>query len=193
MGMLDAAPRSWSDFVLTTYLAETALWKDIQTMTFVGTCAPHVLLMRFGESLYYREMHLEGWMEAFTERERGEAAKSLPDRMREAYQWFSDTGVTREDSRFRQTPLSTAKEQWLAKIGATINACIGADAKPPAGAASEISNWSATRRRPIRPIPSGLWRFMVPRSPEAEMARRPLAVSVTDNLDLLGESGVTLL
>jgi len=34
-------------------------------------------------------------------------------------------------------------------------------------------------------MPPGLFEFMVPSSPEAQLARRPLRISVDDNIDLV--------
>ena len=50
---------------------------------------------------------------------------------------------------------------------------------------ASATDWDAERRRPIgSALPAGLWEFMVPTSDEAQLARRPLAISVEDNIDL---------
>ena len=45
--------------------------------------------------------------------------------------------------------------------------------------------WDPVRRRqPGRDIPARLWESVIPTSEDAQIARRPLAVSVKDNIDL---------
>ena len=49
-------------------------------------------------------------------------------------------------------------------------------------------HWDTLRRRPEgSEMPPRLWESIVPTSDEAQLARRPLAVSVDDNIDLFGK------
>jgi len=50
-------------------------------------------------------------------------------------------------------------------------------------------DWDARRRRPVgSAMPAGLWEYVLPTTEAAQMARRPLAESVKDNIDLFVKS-----
>ena len=50
-------------------------------------------------------------------------------------------------------------------------------------------NWDAVKRKsPGVTVPATLWEFMIPTDPNTVALRRPLAVSVDDNLDLVDRS-----
>ena len=53
---------------------------------------------------------------------------------------------------------------------------------------NQASKWNARRRSSEdSAMPARLWEAVVPTSEEAMLARRPLAVSVDDNIDLFGK------
>ena len=50
-------------------------------------------------------------------------------------------------------------------------------------------DWDAVKRKTVGAIvPATLWEFMIPTDPDTVALRRPLAVSVDDNLDLVDRS-----
>ena len=50
-------------------------------------------------------------------------------------------------------------------------------------------DWDAAKRKTAgATVPATLWEFMIPTDPDTVALRRPLAVSVDDNLDLVDRS-----
>ena len=59
----------------------------------------------------------------------------------------------------------------------------------PAVAADAPAGWDARRRRVQgSQMPETLWEAMLPSSDEAVLARRPLSVSIEDNIDLFDKA-----
>ncbi|MFA5488586.1 MAG: Phenylacetic acid catabolic protein [Candidimonas sp.] len=189
MGTLDAAPESWGDFVMTAYLVECAVWKATKTMQSDAIPEIKMLLRRLGESLYYREIYIEGWIDAFSREERDDAARVASRRLSETFAWF-EGGVPDPlvDAGIRTGSLADARTAWLEKIRPVMASATGKALDESRLPESTPDGWDRAARRPGRPVPAGLWEFMMPSSDEALLARRPLAVSITDNLDLFSES-----
>ncbi len=173
MQLLDEAPQNWADFVTTVYLAELALWRGAEAQR-NGEWRPTAkMFSQFGEEGYFHRLYIEGWIEAFTEEEKRDAEAALERRLPFAAQWFAD--------------MPEAFAKFSEDVVGRFVSDVGCDkAKVESLLAVEpVANWDAKRRRPASSaMPDTLWEFIVPTNPEAVAARRPLAVSIDDNIDL---------
>ena len=191
MALLDAPPRNWADFILTLHLADKALWRFSATLR-TGSFAPAAnLVTRFGEEAYFHQLCIDGWLKALDDGERRDLAAALPARLPPVLQWFDGPDPDPLlDAGIRTEPLAQAQEQFDADVRQLIESVheladetLGEAANP-----AEPVPWDVVRRRPRgSALPPRLWESMVPTSEEAKLARRPLAVSVDDNIDLFGK------
>ena len=191
MEMLDAPPRNWGDFVLSLYLADKALWRFSNTLR-EGNFAPVAnLVTKFGEEAYFHQLCIDGWLKALDDAERGALAAALPGRLPLLLRWFD--GAQPDpllEAGIRTEPLDQARNRLAADIrerfGTNEN---GTAATQRHGAApADAPTWDTRRRRARGSVlPPRLWESMVPTSEAAKLARRPLAVSIGDNIDLFGK------
>lgn len=175
MEMLDAPPQNWADFILTLFLADVAIWSVANTLREAEVTPVTNLITKFGEEAYFHQLCIDGWLKALDDRERADLKAALPQRLSSALVWF-DNAESR--SKMLQTvfnklasvvELSDEELQSLAKV-------------------AERGEWDELRRRTAgSSLPPRLWESIVPTSEEALIARRPLAVSVDDNIDLFGK------
>ena len=189
MELLDTPPRNWADFILTLYLADKALWRFADTLR-NGNFAPVAnLVTRFGEEAYFHQLCIDGWLKALDTSEQDSLADRLPERLATLLPWFGcavpdpliEAGIRTESLADAEKRLKKDLEQNLT-------------ARPDAAVVererSDYTNsdtWDPHRRRTAGSvIPARLWEAMVPNSAAAKLARRPLAVSVDDNIDLFG-------
>ena len=190
MEMLDAPPRNWGDFVLTLYLADKALWRFSNTLR-QGAFAPVAnLVTRFGEEAYFHQLCINGWLKALDDSERSAVAGALPERLPLLLRWFNGTQPDPLiEAGIRTEPLDQAR----IRLEADVDQTFGTDEyelttkQRRALAAVDSAAWDTRRRRtPGSVLPPRLWESMVPTTAAAKLARRPLAVSVDDNIDLFG-------
>ena len=191
MALLDAPPENWADFILTLYLADRALWRFSATLR-KGNFAPAAnLITRFGEEAYFHQLCIDGWLKALDDGERRDLAAALPTRLPPALQWFDGAEPDPLTAAgIRTEPLASARKRLEADVrnlGESVPSVSGAI---PAGAFdnAEPVPWDARRRRPRgSALPPRLWESIVPTNEAAKLARRPLAVSIDDNIDLFGK------
>ena len=190
MQLLDAPPSNWADFVLTLHLADKALWRFADTLRTGGFAPVANLVTKFGEEAYFHQLCIDGWLKALDEGERGDLAAALRGRLPPVFRWFhSPAPDPLLEAGIRTEPLAHAKERLAADVQDLIESVPEA-----AGASSEHhvsstepTDWDAQRRRPQGSVlPPRLWESMTPTSEAAKLARRPLAVSIDDNIDLFG-------
>ncbi len=191
MALLDAPPENWADFVLTLYLADKALWRFSDTLR-KGNFAPAAnLVTRFGEEAYFHQLCIDGWLKALDDGERRDLASALPTRLPPVLQWFDGPDADPLlDAGVRTEPLAQARDRLEADIRKSFESL-----RHPADETSahhadpgESIPWDAVRRRSHgSALPPRLWESMVPTSAAARLARRPLAVSIDDNIDLFGK------
>ena len=191
MALLDAPPENWADFILTLFLADKALWRFSATLR-KGSFAPAAnLITRFGEEAYFHQLCIDGWLKALDVGEQRDVACALPTRLPPVRQWFDGPDPDPLlDAGIRTEPLAQARERLEADIRKSIDLFPApADETSAHGAGPDKSiPWDAVRRRPQASVlPPRLWESMVPTSEEARLARRPLAVSIDDNIDLFGK------
>ena len=188
MELLDPPPRDWADFVLTLYLADAAIWRLSDTLRSGGLKPVARLLTRFGEEAYFHQLCIEGWHKALDDGERDRFQEALPDRLQSALRWFQgDINDELADAGIRTVDAADARARFLENARPKLESVI--DISPAQWKAwteqPPLRSWDARRRRAVdSAMPPKLWESIVPTSEAASIARRPLAVSVDDNIDL---------
>jgi len=186
MEMLDAPPQSWADFVLTLFLADAAIWRLENTLREGNFAAVANLATKFGEEAYFHQLCIDGWLKALDDAEKADLLEALPGRLSLALAWFNNSDDdTLLDAGVRTQSVADAKvaftEIVLTKLGELV------DLPDDIAAGIDAGEWDTRRRRTAdSTMPPRLWESIVPTSEEALIARRPLAVSVDDNIDLFG-------
>lgn len=166
MELLDSPPQNWADFILTLYLADVAIWHFTDKLRESGATPITNLLTKFGEEVYFHQLCIDGWLKAFDDAERADLEAALHSRLPLALAWFDE-----EEDR------SVYLKSVLENLGISTDVAM-----------SSKDNWDELRRRAAgSEMPPRLWESIVPTSEEALLARRPLAVSVDDNIDLFGK------
>jgi len=188
MELLDSPPQSWADFILTLYLADAALWR-LENSLREGSFAPVANLMtKFGEEAYFHQLCIDGWLKALDKDERADLLVALPRRLSLALRWVvGDDSDELMGSGIRTQEVAEAKRQFVENALTKLSSLVEIpDAKLRALTEIETrDNWDARRRRIDGSVmPPRLWESIVPTSDDAQLARRPLAVSVDDNIDL---------
>ena len=182
MQLLDESPTSWADFVVTAYLSEYALLSAMETFA-EGNFAPAAtMLTKFAEEGYFHRLYIEGWLDALDSDERKAASAAFAKRLPLARAWFSpgssDDLVAAEG--VRTSGWADAEAGFRAHISDVLESF-----EVSWSPTLSQQNWDGRRRRPKgSAMPARLWEYIVPTTPEAQMARRPLEVSVDDNIDL---------
>lgn len=185
MELLDASPKNWGDFVVTAFLAEQAMWSALEG--FVGSSSAGLSNMckKFAEEGYFHRLYIDGWMAALTEDERRDAIAAMPARLAHARQWFNFGPELLSEEGIRPWSAAECREHF--ELGIKNLAKALSVELPEESGVSGI--WDTRRRRPEgSAMPARLWEYVLPTSEAAQMARRPLAESVKDNIDLFVKS-----
>ncbi len=188
MELLDSPPQNWADFILTLHLADAAVWRLENTLREGGFAPVANLMTKFGEEAYFHQMCIDGWLKALDDDERADLLIALPERFNWALSWF---GGNESDELMkhgiRTQEVADAKRLFIENALTTLASVVEIpDETLTALTETEMAeNWDARRRRTAGSVmPPRLWESIVPTSDEAQLARRPLAVSVDDNIDL---------
>lgn len=190
---LDLPPENWADFITSLFLADLALWRF--SATFMdGSFAPIAnLTRRFGEECYFHQLCIDGWVKNFSATEKTEAGLALVKRLPQALAWFGSEQQSSADSLLEQglrtESIWSARSKFLDDIAAKLAPHTAIASEELAGIAAQAlpEQWdSLHRRQKDSRIPDGLWETVIPTSEAAQIARRPLSVSVKDNIDLSG-------
>lgn len=188
---LDQPPDNWADFITSLFLADLALWRFSATFMEGKFASVANLVRRFGEECYFHQLCIDGWMKNFTETEKTEAAQALIKRLPQALAWFGTEQQSSADllleQGLRTESVWSAKAKLLDDIAGKLAPHTGVSSEELAGIAGQASpeNRDPLRRRaPGSKVPAGLWESVIPTSEAAQIARRPLAVSIKDNIDL---------
>ena len=188
---LDLPPENWADFITSLFLADLALWRFSETFM-EGSFAPVAnLARRFGEECYFHQLCIDGWMKNFSATEKTEAGQALIRRLPRALEWFgserqSSADILLEEG-FRTGSVWSARENFFSDIAEKLSPHIDVSDEKLADAARQPlpEKWDSLRRRQAGSnIPARLWESVIPTSEAAQIARRPLAVSIKDNIDL---------
>ncbi|MFK8030165.1 MAG: Phenylacetic acid catabolic protein [Gammaproteobacteria bacterium] len=191
MALLDSPPQNWADFVLTLYLADIAVWKLSNTLRQGNVAAVANMLTKFGEESYFHQLCIDGWLKAFDENEKADLLEALPKRLPLALSWLSvSTADILLDEGIRTQSVNDARvsftDTFLGKLAAVVELD---DKEVEVLVKSGLTSEQDGRRRVTgSTMPAGLWESVVPSSDEALLARRPLAVSVDDNIDLFNKA-----
>ena len=189
--LLDQPPENWADFIINLFLADRALWRFSATFR-EGKFIPVAnLVTRFGEECYFHQLCIDGWIKGFSVKEKQEAGASLRKRLPLALAWFGSEQQSAADMLLEQgirtASVWSARGRFLNDVMEKLLAPVDISGE----ALTEIATHalpgkpdSVRRRRQGAEIPAGLWDSMTPTGAAAEIARRPLAISVKDNIDL---------
>lgn len=186
--LIDAPPQNWADFVLTLYLADVAIWKLSSTLREGKVAAVANLLTKFGEEAYFHQLCIDGWLKALSDEEKSDLIAALPNRLPLALAWFSnpDSDILLADG-VRTQSISDARAAFVETVLGKLAQVTSIGDKDLQAMVNDTAaaNWDDRRRRVSgSTMPARLWESVVPTSDEALLARRPLAVSVDDNIDL---------
>ncbi|MFK7732956.1 MAG: Phenylacetic acid catabolic protein [Pseudomonadales bacterium] len=191
MSMLSAPPESWGDFVVSALLAEAAIWRMLST--FKESSEPEIsgMVKHFGKELYFHRLALHGWLKAAEDSERDNIRNSVLERAPQVLAWFGSKEQSDNDPLIQEGIRSSSVwdarlgfvedtlSKFLAEFGVSdeqLSAMLGQN---------NDDNWDERRRKPKdAEIPATLWEFMIPTDADTISLRRPLAVSIDDNLDL---------
>ena len=185
MDILDEPPQSWGDLLVSAYLATTAVVESLSSLASSEKPGLAAIATQIKETAYFHQMYLDGWASAATAAEKEQIAEALEKRLPSVFQWFSDDAgrmVSLADSGHRNRSLEEEKAAFHQEIG---NLTAALSIEPPAlGKIALPNDWDAQRRRRSKSLPASLWEMMLPQSEAAKLGRRPLAVSIEDNVDL---------
>ncbi|MEP4149238.1 MAG: Phenylacetic acid catabolic protein [Halioglobus sp.] len=192
MQMLSSPPENWGDFLVSTFLAEVAVWRMLNTFK-ESSAVPSIkgMVKHFGKELYFHRIGLEGWLKATEESDRADMREAMLRRAPQAIAWFDHKDRSGTDLLLQEGVRSSSV--WDARLG-FIEESLGKLTAALGMSDEEITSimeqglegeWDSTRRRSADSIlPDTLWEFMIPTDADTVSLRRPLAVSIDDNLDL---------
>src|SRR5210317_548813 len=72
MQMLSSPPENWGDFLVSTFLAEIAVWRMLNTFKDSTVDDMKGMVRHFGKELYFHRIGLEGWLKAADEADRAD-------------------------------------------------------------------------------------------------------------------------
>jgi ring-1,2-phenylacetyl-CoA epoxidase subunit PaaC len=191
MEMLSAPPENWGDFLISTFLAEVAVWRMLNT--FKDSSVPDIkgMVRHFGKELYFHRIGLEGWLKAAEAEERANMREAVVRRVPQVLAWFDSKERSTTDLLLQEGVRSSSVwdarlgfiEDTLSKLTAALD--MSDEELTTIMEQGETGAWDPLRRRSVgSTMPDTLWEFMIPTDPDTVALRRPLAVSIDDNLDL---------
>ena len=190
--MLSRPPQNWGDFLIAAFLAECAVWRMLWTFIDSANNELAGMVKHFGKELYFHRMGLEGWIAATSEDEQHDMEESLIHRGPEVLRWFGQITEANEDRLvtlgIRSHGVELAREKFLEDVNSVLGQAMLLSARALTTMPKQINfeGWDKPRRKTYgAAVPATLWEFMVPTDADTVALRRPLAVSVDDNLDLV--------
>lgn len=188
MEILDHPPQNRGDFVLCAFLAETALWRFFATFKDGNIRALANLVIHCGKETYFHKLSVDGWLKTLDEQELAQMKSALPKRLPLAMAWFgSEATDPLHDAGIRSVSISDAKRIFVEEVLNKLAPVLDLSDEEISGLLTNkaVGDFDALRRRTTGTrMPASLWEFMVPTSDAALLARRPLEVSIEDNIDL---------
>jgi len=189
MSLLDAAPESWGEFVGTVFLAEAAIAELVETLKDGAFAIAGPMLTQIGTESEFHLLCASGWLKSFSDQDRAGLVGALPSRLSQAVAWFGHEAEAADDTLLkagiRTKSVGQARKSFVEGALPKLAADAGIDAALVAGAgeARPGASWQAAyRRERDRVFSADMWEFMVPTNEDAVLARRPLAISVGDNV-----------
>ena len=190
MEVLSSPPQNWGDFLVTALLAESAIWRLLSTFLDSQHTELAGMVKHFGKELYFHRLSLEGWIAATDDEERRDMQASLRVRAPLIASWFTE--VSDPDpllsSGVRTISVAEARDGFLTDVLEVLTASeiVGADELNALLTPTATDAWDTPRRKSVgAAVPATLWEFMIPTDEDTKALRRPLTISVDDNLDLV--------
>ena len=191
MQVLDNPPSNWGDFVVTSLLVGDATWRFLCTFKAGTNKSLQGLVEHIGSESYFHRMNITGWLKELTNEERKDVESALPARLSMVLAWFGSQEYSNCDPLLaegvRSASLWEARLSFVEEVYNKLVTMLEIDESLISNilTAPLITNCNNSRRRTQgTDIPAELWEFIVPTCPEAIVARRPIDVSITDNIDL---------
>lgn len=187
--VLDAAPVSWTDFVVTVYLAETAIWQFLATFrnsSFkpIGNLVDHI-----GQESNFHQMYGKGWVKSLNDKDRTTLGACVKNRLPEILRWFGSTSASSEDALLKEgLRTKSVKDALDHFVAVNLSLFVEQGVISNADVSTMLSsldwnNWDTRRRRDAGTrMPTELWEFVLPTNEAAVVTRRALRVSQTDNV-----------
>ena len=190
MEVLSSPPQNWGDFLVTALLAESAIWRLLSTFLDSQHAELAGMVKHFGKELYFHRLSLEGWIAATDEEERRDMQASLRVRAPLIASWFTEASDPDPllSSGVRTVSVAEARDGFLTDVLEVLTASevVGADELNALLTPTATDAWDTPRRKSVgAAVPATLWEFMIPTDEDTKALRRPLTVSVDDNLDLV--------
>jgi 1,2-phenylacetyl-CoA epoxidase catalytic subunit len=140
MDLLDSAPRSWADLMVTIFLAESATSAFARRLVDSGDRRLSVQAGLLSKDSAFHETYCLGWIKVLAVHERDQLLDALRVRVPLALRWLAAGGDA-------GTPaFAPAVDKLAAAAGVAV----------PAAAAPMPADWDARRRR-SGALPPGLW------------------------------------
>jgi 1,2-phenylacetyl-CoA epoxidase catalytic subunit len=187
---LSRPPQNWGDFLMTAFLTECAVWRLFSTFLDGSDKELSGMVKHLGKELYFHRLGLEGWMLAASDDECADMKLSLAERGAEVARWFAADGASDVllESGVRSTGVAEALAGFLDDVVSVVTQATDLVEEEVLQllATAVPEDWDAAKRKTAgATLPATLWEFMIPTDPDTVALRRPLSVSVDDNLDLV--------
>ena len=188
MEMLDKPPQNRGDFILSAFLAETALWRFFATFKDGNIAALANLVKHCGKETYFHKLSVDGWLKTLDKEELEQMKAALPSRLPLIMAWFGDDGSDLlHDEGVRSVSVASAKQIFTEEVLNKLVPVLDLSDEQVKDLLTDTTSddFDSRRRRTAGTrMPDTLWEFIVPTSEVAKLARRPLAVSIEDHIDL---------
>ncbi len=190
MALLDEPPANRGDFMLTAYLAEAALWNFLLTFRNGANEEVAGMVNHFGKESRFHRLSLLGWSKSLDAEDRAQMVDAFATRVPLALSWFGDADADADELKDAGIRSESASAAGAALLHGAVNEIADIlSLEVPQAADMEVA-WDKMRRRPEgSALPAALWEAMLPSSDEAKLARRPLSISIEDNIDLFDKAG----
>ena len=165
MHLLDAPPKSWHDFIASTFLAEQATWLLASGFLSHQDRSLAGIARRIGEESYFHLKYASGWARVFATGDAGSFTDALISRYRDAVGWFGAFGDDVLHQRgVRQSAFSDLRESFTEETSKLLRLAEPSLSlpEPPITARREIR--PGLRREPL---PAKLFEIIRFRDPEA--------------------------
>ena len=187
--VLDAPPVDWTDFVVTMYLTETAIWQHLATFRNSSVTAIGNLVDHIGQEANFHQMYGKGWVKSLNEKDRTTLNSSIKKRLPGILRWFGDPSVSSGDALLKEglrtKSVKDARDHFVAvNVSLLVEQGGVSDAEVSAIVSGlDWNNWDSRKRRGAgTAMPAELWEFVLPTNQAAMITRRALRVSQTDNV-----------
>ena len=115
MQMLSEPPESWGDFLVSTFLAEIAVWRMLNTFKDSSVADIKGMVRHFGKELYFHRIGLEGWLKAADEEDRANMREAVVRRAPQVLAWFDSKERSVTDLLLQEGVRSNSV--WDARLG----------------------------------------------------------------------------